>query len=102
MVPARTVVISPSEIQDRPDGLEAVFTMDAAFELTEVGIVLQARRVLSAITAQSTDVGNVYKLRGEFWQATFAGETQYFKDSVGVKDIARLLSEPLTFSDSSL
>ena len=94
MVPARTVVISPGEIQERPDDLAAVFTLDAAFELTEAGVVFQAKRVRSAITAQSTDVGNVFKLRGEFWQATFAGETQHFKDSVGMKYIARLLSEP--------
>ncbi len=94
MVPARTVVITPGEIQDRPDGLAALFTLDAAFELTEAGAVFQTTRVLAAITAQSTDVGNVFKLRGEFWQATFAGETQHFKDSVGMKYIARLLSEP--------
>jgi hypothetical protein len=94
MVPARTVVISPGEIRERPDDLAALFTLDAAFELTEAGVAFQAKRVRSAITAQSTDVGNVFKLRGEFWQATFAGETKHFKDSVGMKYIARLLFEP--------
>ena len=94
MVPARTVVLSPGEIQDRPDDLAVVFTLDAVFELTEGGAAFQARRVRSAITAQSTDVGNVFKLRGEFWQLTFAGETKHLKDSVGMKYIARLLSEP--------
>ncbi len=74
--------------------MAVVFTLDAAFELAESGIAFQARRVLSAITAAAKDVGNVFKLRGEFWQATFAGETQHFKDSVGMKYIARLLSEP--------
>ena len=94
MVPARTVVLSPGEIQDRPDDLAVVFTLDAVFELTEGGAAFQAKRVRSAITAQSTDVGNVFKLRGEFWQLTFAGETKHLKDSVGMKYIARLLSEP--------
>ncbi len=94
MVPARIVLISPGEIRERPEDLATLFTLDAAFELTQSGIVFQAQRVRSAITAQSTDVGNVFMLRGEFWQATFAGETQYFKDSVGVKYIARLLCEP--------
>ena len=74
--------------------LAALFTLDAVFVLTETGVAFQAKRVRSAITAQSTDVGNVFKLRGEFWQATFAGETQHFKDAVGMKYIARLLSEP--------
>jgi hypothetical protein len=94
MASARTVVISPGETQNRPGDLAAVFTLDAVFELTESGFAFQARRVRSAITAQSIDVGNVFKLRGEFWQVTFAGETQHFKDSVGMKYIARLLSEP--------
>ena len=94
MVPARTVVISPSEIQERPNGLAALFTMDAAFELTEAGVVFQAKRVRSGITAAAKDVGNVFQLRADFWQVTFAGATAYLKDSVGLGYIARLLAEP--------
>ena len=74
--------------------LAALFTLDAVFVLTETGVTFQEKRVRSAITSQSTDVGDVFKLRGEFWQATFAGETRHFKDVLGMKYIARLLSEP--------
>lgn len=42
MASARTVVISPVEIQDRPGDLAAVFTLDAVFELTESGFAFQA------------------------------------------------------------
>ncbi|XZE55991.1 hypothetical protein SH139x_002045 [Planctomycetaceae bacterium SH139] len=56
MVPVRTVVISPGEIQGRPVALAALFTLNAAFELTDAGTVFQAKRVRAAITAQSTDV----------------------------------------------
>lgn len=94
MVLARTVVISPGDIRERPDDLAAAFTLDAAFELAESGIAFQARRVQTAITTGSKDVGNVFQLRGDFWQVTFAGATAYLKDSVGMGYMARLLAEP--------
>lgn len=44
-------LLSPGEISDRPDGLAAAFSLDAAFELTEAGVAFQARRDVSAVTA---------------------------------------------------
>ena len=63
-----------------------VVALSAIALLGANGIEL-TRRVLTATVAQAEDQSQaayVFLLKGEFWQITFEGETQYFKDSVGL------------------
>lgn len=48
---------------------------------------------LTSVTPEPFDE-NVFQLRGDFWQATFSGETKFLKDSAGMSSIARLLAQP--------
>lgn len=71
-----------------------VVALSAIASLGANGIEIN-RRVLTAMVAQAEDQSTaayVFLLKGEYWQITFEGETQYFKDSVGLAHIARLLA----------
>lgn len=93
MPPARTIVVGIDGALDGA-GFAASLSLESAFVVTDDRIEFQPERVRSVVSAQSIVAGNVFQQRGEFWQLSFAGETKFLKDSVGLRYIARLLMEP--------
>lgn len=94
MPPARTIVVGIDGAPDGVSGFAASLSPESAFVVIDGGIQFQPERVRSVVSAQSILAGNVLQQRGEFWQLSFAGETKFLKDSVGLGYIARLLMEP--------
>ena len=92
--PARTIIIGIRNLPNDTAGFAASLTLPTAFMFVGDHIEFQLDGIRSIISAQSIVDGNVFQLRGEFWQLSFEGETTYLKDSVGLGYIARLLVEP--------
>lgn len=92
--PARTIVISTRDLPDDTTGFAASLPLPSAFTFTGDHLLFQLARVRSVVSAQSNVAGNVFQLRGDFWQLSFDGTTKFLKDSVGMGYIARLLAEP--------
>ncbi len=92
--PQRTVVVRTAEAPDMFDGYAATLALTSAFAFGSGQFEFQINRVRALLVIESAVVGNVFQRRGEFWQMSFEGETKYFKDSVGIGYIARLLIQP--------
>ena len=92
--PQRTLVVRTVDTPDMVDGYAATLPLISAFSLDSSHFKFQINRVRALLAIESPIVGNVFKRRGEFWQMSFEGDTKYFKDSVGIGYIARLLIQP--------
>lgn len=92
--PQRTIVLQPRDSLDAVDGFAAVVSLDSAFTFDGKRFECDLSRLRSALATDSGVTGNVFRRRGEFWEISFEKETTYFKDSVGLGYIARLLAEP--------
>ena len=92
--PARTIIIGIRDLPTDTAGFAASLTLPTAFMFVGDHIEFQLDGIRSIISARSIVAGNVFQLRGEFWQLSFDGETTFLKDSVGLGYIARLLVEP--------
>lgn len=91
--PAQTILIGICDLPAAA-GFAAAVSLTSAFEFADGRSELQWDHIRSAVSSGATIQGNVFQRRGEFWQLSFEGETKYFKDSVGLGYIARLLMEP--------
>lgn len=92
--PQRTVIVRTGEAPDMVDGYAATLALPTAFTFDSGRIEFQVDQVRRVLVTESAAVGNVFQRRGEFWQMSFEGTTKYFKDSVGIGYIARLLIQP--------
>lgn len=92
--PQRTVIVCTGETPDLIDGYAATLSLTTAFTFNSGRFEFQVDQVRGMLVTESAVVGNVFQRRGEFWQMSFEGETKYFKDSVGIGYIARLLIQP--------
>lgn len=92
--PQRTVIVRTGEAPNIVDGYAATLALPAAFNFDSGRFEFQVDQVRRVLVTEATAVGNVFQRRGEFWQMSFDGETKYFKDSVGIGYIARLLIQP--------
>jgi flagellar motility protein MotE (MotC chaperone) len=92
--PARTVLIGTRDLANDTPAFAASLPLPSAFMFTGDQVSFQLDRIRSIISAQSNVAGNVFQLRGDFWQLSFDGTTKFSKDSVGMGYIARLLAEP--------
>ncbi|MCA9082014.1 MAG: hypothetical protein KDA58_15740 [Planctomycetaceae bacterium] len=92
--PQRTVVVRTADAPDMVDGYAATLALTSAFALDSGQFEFQINRVRALLVIESAVVGNVFHRRGEFWQMSFEGDTKYFKDSVGIGYISRLLIQP--------
>lgn len=92
--PARTIVVASRDLPESSNGFVAMLPVATAFMFTAGRAAFQLARVRSIVSAGSIVDGNVFRLRGEFWQLSFDGKTAFLKDSVGMGYIARLLMEP--------
>lgn len=92
--PQRTVIVCTREAPDQIDGYAATLSLTTAFTFNSGRFEFQVNQVRGMLATEAAVVGNVFQRRGEFWQMSFEGETKYFKDSVGIGYIARLLIQP--------
>lgn len=92
--PGQTILICAGGALTDATGFAAAISLGSAFEFVGERFVLQLNRIRSVITTGATTNSNVFQRRGEYWQTSFEGETQFFKDTVGLGYIARLLAEP--------
>ncbi|GIX04587.1 MAG: hypothetical protein KatS3mg114_0456 [Planctomycetaceae bacterium] len=92
--PQRTVIVRTADAPDMVDGYAATLALSSAFVFNSNRFEFQVHRVRVLLTTDAVASGNVFQRRGEFWQMSFEGVTTYFKDSVGIGYIARLLVQP--------
>lgn len=92
--PHRTVIVCTGEAPDLIEGYAATLSLTTAFTFNSGRFEFQVNQVRGMLATEAAVVGNIFQRRGEFWQMSFEGETRYFKDSVGIGYIARLLIQP--------
>ena len=92
--PSRTLVVASRDPPESSNGFAAVLPLPTAFLFTAGRVEFQFARVRSVVSAGAMVDGNVFRLRGEFWQLSFDSKTVFIRDSVGMGYIARLLMEP--------
>lgn len=90
----RTVIVRTGEATDMVEGFAATLSLPMAFAFNEGRFKLQADQVRGVLVTESAAIGNVFQLRGDKWQLSFDGETQFLNDSAGLHYIACLLREP--------
>jgi len=90
----KTVLITAGFPSDEPSGLAAVLPLESAFLFDAAGFQLDAARVRSSLRTDLGPTANTFRLRGQFWELTFDGQTVHMKDLAGLAYIARMLSEP--------
>jgi len=91
--PQRTVIVCTREAPDQIDSYAATLSLTTAFTFNSGRFEFQVNQVRGMLATEAV-VGNIFQRRGEIWQMSFEGETKYFKDSVGIGYIARLLIQP--------
>ncbi len=92
--PQRTIIVCTREAPHQIDGYAATLSLTNAFTFTSGQFEFQVNHLRGMLATEAAVVGNFFQLRGEFWQMTFEGETKFFKDTVGIGYIARLLLQP--------
>jgi hypothetical protein len=92
--PASTIVIGTGAFPDHAVKFAATTNLHLAFVVAGDNFEFQPTHIRSILATEAPAAGNVFQLRGEFWQLSFDGKTVFVKDSVGLGYIARLLMEP--------
>lgn len=91
---ANTIVIGTAAFPDHAVKFAAVTNLHLAFAFAGDSLEFQPSHIRSILATEAAAAGNVFKLRGDFWQLSFDGKTTNLKVSVGLGYIGRLLMVP--------
>lgn len=92
--PERTVLVVTSDGGMGLDGFAGVLSLASAFRFDGTGLDFALDRIRASLRVASDGAQNSFRLLGQVWELTFAGEKVLIRDSRGLAYIARLLAAP--------